>query len=110
VIDGILHRVRTGVQWRDLPERFGRGRPSMNATGCGPRTKRGSACSSRSRPRSTGPVRSTGTSRSTPPSSALTSMRPALGPTRPRHPRQRGTAQAEDQENRSRTASSVGAV
>ncbi|WP_399173036.1 IS5 family transposase [Streptomyces sp. PanSC19] len=22
-IDGILHRVRTGVQWRDLPERFG---------------------------------------------------------------------------------------
>jgi transposase len=23
VIDGILYRVRTGVQWRDLPERFG---------------------------------------------------------------------------------------
>ncbi|MFC8176683.1 IS5 family transposase [Streptomyces sp. NPDC057325] len=23
VIGGILHRVRTGVQWRDLPERFG---------------------------------------------------------------------------------------
>ena len=23
VIDGILHRVRTGAQWRDLPERFG---------------------------------------------------------------------------------------
>lgn len=23
VIDEILHRVRTGVQWRDLPERFG---------------------------------------------------------------------------------------
>jgi hypothetical protein len=23
VIDGILHRVRTGVQWRDLPKRFG---------------------------------------------------------------------------------------
>ncbi|MGW0546585.1 IS5 family transposase [Streptomyces altiplanensis] len=23
VIDGILHRVRTGVQWRDLPQRFG---------------------------------------------------------------------------------------
>ncbi|MFC9618884.1 transposase [Streptomyces sp. NPDC056930] len=23
VIDGILHRVRTGVQWRDLPERLG---------------------------------------------------------------------------------------
>lgn len=22
VIDGILHRVRTGVHWRDLPERF----------------------------------------------------------------------------------------
>ncbi|RKN69715.1 transposase [Streptomyces klenkii] len=23
VIDGILYRARTGVQWRDLPERFG---------------------------------------------------------------------------------------
>jgi transposase len=23
VVNGILHRVRTGVQWRDLPERFG---------------------------------------------------------------------------------------
>lgn len=23
VIDGILHQVRTGVHWRDLPERFG---------------------------------------------------------------------------------------
>jgi transposase len=23
VINGILHRVRTGVHWRDLPERFG---------------------------------------------------------------------------------------
>lgn len=23
MIDGILHRVRTGAQWRDLPERFG---------------------------------------------------------------------------------------
>ncbi|WP_443076370.1 IS5 family transposase [Streptomyces sp. NBC_01716] len=23
VIDGILHRVRTGVQWRDLPDRYG---------------------------------------------------------------------------------------
>ncbi|MGW6943459.1 transposase, partial [Streptomyces xanthophaeus] len=23
VINGVLYRVRTGVQWRDLPERFG---------------------------------------------------------------------------------------
>lgn len=23
MIDGILHRVRTGVHWRDLPERYG---------------------------------------------------------------------------------------
>ncbi|GHF36163.1 hypothetical protein GCM10018783_00540 [Streptomyces griseosporeus] len=23
MIEGILHRARTGVQWRDLPERFG---------------------------------------------------------------------------------------
>ncbi|WP_411757699.1 transposase [Streptomyces venezuelae] len=28
MIDGILHRARAGVQWRDLPERFG---PWMNA-------------------------------------------------------------------------------
>ncbi|NML55482.1 transposase [Streptomyces sp. R302] len=28
VIDGILHRLRTGVHWHDLPERFGPlGRP-----------------------------------------------------------------------------------
>jgi transposase len=26
VIDGIPHRVRTGVHWRDLPERFGPGK------------------------------------------------------------------------------------
>ena len=25
VINGVLYQVRTGVQWRDLPERFGRG-------------------------------------------------------------------------------------
>lgn len=49
VIDGILHRVRTGVQWRDLPERFGPWKTS------------------------------TGTSRSTPPSSARISMRPLSG-------------------------------
>jgi transposase len=23
VVNGVLYRVRTGVQWRDLPERFG---------------------------------------------------------------------------------------
>jgi transposase len=23
MIDGILHRIRTGVPWRDLPEDFG---------------------------------------------------------------------------------------
>ncbi|MFJ9862138.1 transposase [Streptomyces albogriseolus] len=27
VIDGILHRVRTGVHWRDLTERFGPWKP-----------------------------------------------------------------------------------
>ncbi|MER0443764.1 transposase [Streptomyces sp. Edi4] len=26
VIGGILHRVRTGVQWRDVPEWFGPGK------------------------------------------------------------------------------------
>ncbi|MFE6911973.1 transposase [Streptomyces erythrochromogenes] len=32
VINGILHRVRTGVQWRDLPERYGRWKTARCAT------------------------------------------------------------------------------
>ncbi|MFC5143471.1 transposase [Streptomyces aureoversilis] len=32
VIDGILHRVRIGVQWRDLPERSGPGRTPGKST------------------------------------------------------------------------------
>ncbi|MFE2075327.1 transposase [Streptomyces misionensis] len=41
VIDGILHRVRTGVQWRDLPERLAHGRRCTNATVRGRPTERG---------------------------------------------------------------------
>jgi transposase len=37
VINGILHRVRTGVQWRDLPERFG----PWKTWGCRERCRRG---------------------------------------------------------------------
>ncbi|WP_199808325.1 transposase [Streptomyces sp. NRRL S-1022] len=37
VIDGMLHRVRTSVQWRDLPERFG---PWKTVCEC-PRARRG---------------------------------------------------------------------
>ncbi|MBM4832946.1 transposase [Streptomyces sp. Vc74B-19] len=62
MIDGILHRVRTGVHWRDLPERFGPWKPSTNATACGRPTRPGSVCCSRSRRTRTRPVRSTGTS------------------------------------------------
>ncbi|WP_107438103.1 transposase [Streptomyces mirabilis] len=48
VIDGILHLVRTGVQWCDLHPRFGRGSRSTNATGYGRPTAPGNACPSRS--------------------------------------------------------------
>jgi len=41
VINGILFRVRTGIPWRDLPERFGSWKPSMNGIGAGRRTARG---------------------------------------------------------------------
>lgn len=30
MIDGVLHRVRTGVPWRDLPERFGKWKTVYN--------------------------------------------------------------------------------
>ncbi|MEV7815558.1 transposase [Streptomyces flaveolus] len=60
VIDGILHRVRTGVQWRNLPARFGPWKTVYEATACGRPTEPGYASSSRSRPRPTRPGRSTG--------------------------------------------------
>ncbi|WP_394814164.1 transposase [Streptomyces dubilierae] len=56
VTNGILHRVRTGVQWRDLPERYGHGRPAKSATGAGRPTEPGNGCSGRCRTRSMPPV------------------------------------------------------
>ncbi|MGX1887597.1 transposase [Streptomyces sp. NPDC055287] len=73
VVNGILHRVRTGVQWRACPNAMGRGRPSMSAIGAGQPTGPGSGCSSRCRPGPMLPAGSTGTFRSTPPRSVPTS-------------------------------------
>ncbi|MFB4419473.1 transposase [Streptomyces sp. QL37] len=60
VLDGILHRVRTGVQWCDLPEGFGprktvlsatvSGRPAGPANVRSSRTRRRQALSSQRRP------------------------------------------------------------
>ncbi|NEA18764.1 transposase [Streptomyces halstedii] len=65
LIDGILHRLRTGVQRRDLPERSGRGRPLTSVTGCGRPTGPGGVRSSRPRLERMGPTASTATFRST---------------------------------------------
>ncbi|MFD5446569.1 IS5 family transposase [Streptomyces tendae] len=91
VIDGILHRVRTGVQWRDLPERFGPWKTVYerhrlwSADGTWERLLQQVQAVA-----DIGGGRSTGTSRWTPPSCAPISSRPVPGPTRRRHPRQRG--------------------
>ncbi|SCK23352.1 Transposase and inactivated derivatives [Streptomyces sp. AmelKG-E11A] len=73
VINGIIHRLGTGVQWRELPERFGlwktvRKRHLLwSADGTW-----GGSCGTFGPP-STPKAASTGTSTSTPPSRALTS-------------------------------------
>ncbi|WP_431193212.1 IS5 family transposase [Streptomyces tendae] len=75
VINGMVYKIRTGISWRDLPERYGPWKTVYTrfrryALGCSPKP-----CS-RSRPTPTRPATSTGWSRSTPPSSALTSTPP----------------------------------
>ncbi|WP_406466150.1 transposase [Streptomyces sp. NBC_00111] len=76
VIDGILHRVRTDVHWRDLSERYGPWKPPTRATGSGRRpTVLGSVFCSSSRPRLTQPAKSTGASRWIPPAWARISTR-----------------------------------
>lgn len=76
IIGGMVYRIRTGIAWRDLPERYGPGNRSTPASA----DTRWRACSptpsSRSRPRPTRLAISTGWSRSTPPSSAPTSTPP----------------------------------
>ncbi|WP_420919147.1 transposase [Streptomyces olivaceus] len=62
VIYGILHRLRAGVQWRDLAERFGRWKTFFERHRLWSADAPGSVCCSRSSPWPTRPVRSTGTS------------------------------------------------
>ncbi|MFI7454466.1 transposase [Nonomuraea sp. NPDC049714] len=62
VINGIIHRLSTEVQRRDLPQRFSRGRPSTSGTCCGRRTAPGTGSCSMSRPSPTPQGTSTGTS------------------------------------------------
>ncbi len=72
------------------PNGSGRGRRSVNATACGRVMAPGNSCSSRSGPRPTRRVRSTGTSRWTPPSCTHINMWPALAPIRLRNSPQGG--------------------
>ena len=45
-VEAVLFRVRAGIPWRDLPERFGTGRSSISASTDGPRAARSSGFSS----------------------------------------------------------------
>ncbi|MER7955800.1 transposase [Streptomyces sp. NPDC096030] len=84
-IDGILHRVRTGVQWHDLPERFGPWKTVYE------RHRLWSADGTSERLLQVGPGRADAAgevewgSRSTPASCGPISMRPAPAPIRRRH-------------------------
>ncbi|QWA25796.1 transposase [Streptomyces sp. JCM17656] len=80
VLEGIVFTFRTGVLWRDLPERFGPGRPSTAASPAGPPT----APSTVSWPRPRAPPRWTGWSPSAPPSAAPISQPPPKGARRRR--------------------------
>ncbi|MFC9425747.1 transposase [Streptomyces sp. NPDC056987] len=53
VIDGIFHRLGTGVQLRELPKRFGPWQIAHKRQGCGRPTAPGTGCCSKSQaPRS----------------------------------------------------------
>ena len=45
-VEAVLYRYRTGIPWRDLPERFGDWKNTHRGSAGGPRTEYGSACSS----------------------------------------------------------------
>ncbi|MGW4055408.1 transposase [Streptomyces sp. NPDC004779] len=64
----ILHRVRTGVEWRDLPDRFGPWKPGYEH----PLLRSADGTWERLLQQVQAAARSTGTSRSTPPLSART--------------------------------------
>ncbi|MFB6836114.1 transposase [Streptomyces sp. NPDC056361] len=80
VFEGIVFKFPTGLPWRDLPERFGRGRPSTDGSRAGPPT----APSTVSRQRPSRGRRWTGWSRSTPPTCEPISTRPPKGARRTR--------------------------
>ncbi|WP_093649187.1 transposase [Streptomyces sp. 2314.4] len=61
VINGIVYKIRTGISWRDLPERYG---PSTPASAVMPWTACSPGPCSRSKPVRTRPTTSTGSSRS----------------------------------------------
>ncbi|WP_413777807.1 transposase [Streptomyces sp. AM8-1-1] len=50
VINGIIHRLGSGLQWRELLERFGRGRQFTSGTCCGRPTAPGRGSAGTSRP------------------------------------------------------------
>ena len=92
ILNGILFRVRSGVPWRDLPERYGPGRRSTSGSPAGRPTAPGSASR---RPCASRPMRLgswTGTPRSTPAWSGPTST--PLGPQRGLPPIQASRQQA----------------
>jgi transposase len=80
VLNGILFQTRTGVPWRDLPTGMGPGRRSTETLYKDSRAGRPTGPGHRSRlpcaPKPTRPASWTGTPRSTPASSALTSTPP----------------------------------
>ncbi|MEU1597950.1 transposase [Streptomyces sp. NPDC005708] len=72
VINGMVHKIRTGISWRDLPERYGPWQIVYTASAVMLWTVCSPGPCSRSKPVRTRPATSTGSSRSTPPSSAPT--------------------------------------
>ncbi|MFD7383860.1 transposase [Streptomyces anulatus] len=81
VINGVLYRIRTGVQWRDLPDRYGPWKTAHERHRR--RTAPGNSHCSGSKPRRTRSVTSTGTSPSTPRQCVRTTVLP--GPATLRH-------------------------
>ncbi|TKS96181.1 transposase [Streptomyces lasalocidi] len=76
VINGMIVKIQAGITWRDLPERYGPRQRSPSASGATPWTACPPGLCSRSRPGQTRQVTSTGSCKSTPPSSAPTSTPP----------------------------------
>ena len=76
VINGILWKLATGVPWRDLPERYGPGRPAMSGSGAGRPMEAGNDCWPMPRPAPMPSGRSTGRWWSMPPSCGPTSTPP----------------------------------